>query len=155
MKEIDYKRIKGFEDYLIYSDGRVYSEKTGKFLKPHIDKDGYLIVHLCNCGVKKVRVHRLVAEAFIPNPENKPFIDHIDTERSNNDISNLRWVTAKENNNNPITLKRLSESHKGKPHSEEHKKKQSESHKGKPLSEETKRKISESLKRRWGTRNKT
>lgn len=139
MKEIDYKRIKGFEDYLIYSDGRVYSEKTGKFLKPVNNGKGYLIIRLINCEVEKIcRVHRLVAEAFIPNPENKPFIDHIDTDRSNNDISNLRWVTAKENSNNPITLKKLSESQKGK-----------------SLSEETKKKLSELQKRHWETRNKT
>ena len=49
------------------------------------------------------RVHRLVAAAFIPNPENKPCIDHIDGDRANNHADNLRWVTVKENQNNPIT----------------------------------------------------
>lgn len=53
-------------------------------------------------------VHRLVAEAFIPNPENKQFIDHIDTNRSNNNVNNLRWCTQSENNHNPLTLKRIS-----------------------------------------------
>lgn len=48
-------------------------------------------------------IHRLVAEAFIPNPDNKPLVDHIDTNGENNNASNLRWVTAKENSNNPVS----------------------------------------------------
>lgn len=53
-------------------------------------------------------LHRLVAMAFIPNPDNKPCVDHIDGDRKNNHVSNLRWITAKENNNNPISRKRNS-----------------------------------------------
>lgn len=53
---------------------------------------------------KSVAVHRLVAEAFIENPENKNCIDHIDTNKENNNVGNLRWVTYKENTNNPSTL---------------------------------------------------
>ena len=51
-------------------------------------------------------IHRLVAQAFIPNPDNKPFIDHIDGNPRNNNVENLRWVTAKENSNNPVTKQR-------------------------------------------------
>lgn len=57
-------------------------------------------------------IHRLVAKTFIPNPDNKPQIDHIDGNPENNSLENLRWVTAKENANNPITLQRNRKSHK-------------------------------------------
>lgn len=56
---------------------------------------------------KSVAVHRLVAEAFIENPENKNCIDHIDTNKENNNVGNLRWVTYKENTNNPSTLEEV------------------------------------------------
>lgn len=104
----DFKKIEGFEDlYTIYSDGRVYSERTGKFLKPSNDRGGYQQVDLRRNGEhNRKTVHRLVASAFIPNPDNKPQVDHIDGDKTNNDVSNLRWATQKENINNPITLER-------------------------------------------------
>ena len=65
---------------------------------------GYPVAILMKNGKRKtVRIHRIVAEAFIPNPDNKPFIDHIDTNKLNNSLSNLRWCTDKENSNNEIT----------------------------------------------------
>lgn len=95
----DFKKIEGFEDlYTIYSDGRVYSERTGKFLKPEINKGGYLMVDLRRNGEHNKRtVHRLVANAFIPNPNNYPVINHIDEDKTNNDISNLQWCTQQYN----------------------------------------------------------
>lgn len=66
--------------------------------------NGYPVSVLMRNGEKKVvRIHRLVAEAFIPNPDNLPMIDHIDTDRQNNRVENLRWVDSKGNANNPIT----------------------------------------------------
>ena len=70
------------------------------FSKRHPSK--YHQVHL-------LYVHRMVAETFIPNPENKPFVDHIDTNKLNNSADNLRWVTHKENLSNPITKRRIIE----------------------------------------------
>ena len=87
-------------------------------------------------------LHRAVAELFLPNPDNKPEVDHIDTNTSNNDVSNLRWVTRKENMNNPLTKKHMSECKKGYFHSEESKKKMSEAQKGKKFTDEHKKNIS-------------
>ena len=88
--------LPGFEEfkgYGITSCGRVYSFKTKRFLKP-TNKNGYLYVHLTN-GIqnsKNVRVHRLVALAYIPNPNNYDTVDHIDFIKENNSVNNLRWL---------------------------------------------------------------
>ena len=100
---------------------------------------------------KNYLVHRAVAELFIQNPDNKPYIDHINTIKTDNRVENLRWVTRIENCNNSLTLKHLSESMKGRIITEEMKQKISNTkkgsipwNKGKPWDEETKKKISES-----------
>ena len=82
--------------------------RTGKerLCKLSVDGNGYLTVYID--GVKRF-AHRLIAEAFIPNPEKKPCIDHTDTKRDNNIVDNLKWVSYKENQNNPLTRKHLSE----------------------------------------------
>lgn len=94
------KKINGFEDYEIYSDGRVYSTSSGLFLAGS-DNKGYRVVKLYDHrgGFKIKFVHRLVAEHFVENRFNKPEVNHIDEDKYNNDVSNLEWVTAKENNN--------------------------------------------------------
>ena len=95
--------------YKVSNYGRVKSVKKQLVLKTSGSGNRYKTVALCNGMRKTFRLHRLVAAAFIPNPDNKPCIDHIDGDRTNNHADNLRWVTYLENNNNPITKKRLSE----------------------------------------------
>ncbi len=102
---ISHQILFGRNNYFIYQDGKVENIETGHFMNPH-DSDGYLRVHLSNGShngkpnAKFFCIHRLLAIAFIPNPENKPCIDHINRDRYDNRICNLRWVTVKENNNN-------------------------------------------------------
>ena len=85
--------------YMVSTDGEVKNKKTGKILKPKIDKDGYFSVGLSmgkRGSRKMVFVHRLVAEAFVPNPYNKPNVIHLDKNRDNNKSTNLKWVTEQE-----------------------------------------------------------
>lgn len=99
------KDVKGFEGlYTVDEYGNIYSLRSKKYIKQRFDKDGYLRVHLCKkCKDKDYSVHktvhRIVAETFIPNddPINKTTVDHIDTDKTNNHISNLRWLSVKEN----------------------------------------------------------
>ena len=93
----EFKIIKDFEKYSVSNLGNVKINKTGQILKSCIANTGYKMVHLN----KEIHLlHRLVGLAFIPNPENKPFIDHIDTDKLNNSLENLRWSTISENNCN-------------------------------------------------------
>ena len=134
MEEI-WKDIEGYEGYQISNFGRVRSLDRydgrgwwikGRILKPIMDKKGYLNVGLSKNNQRKIfKVHRLVALHFIPNIENKPEIDHINTIKIDNtvflnedgsvnyDKTNLRWVTPKENSNNPLSIVNKSESKKG------------------------------------------
>ena len=93
--------IFGYEgQYLVTSFSRILSLKYGKEreLKPCKDKYGYLHVVLCKDGKGKCYyVHRLIAEAFIPNPEKKPQVNHINGDKTDNRIENLEWVTSSEN----------------------------------------------------------
>tara|TARA_R110000803_G_scaffold124528_1_gene192274 strand:- start:370 stop:816 length:447 start_codon:yes stop_codon:yes gene_type:complete len=94
--------IVGYPNYIIYEDGRVWSKiGKGKFLKPGDNGCGYLYVHLYNGSKRKnMLIHRLVAMHYIPNPENKPEVDHKVRDTLNNNIKNLRWATKSENNSN-------------------------------------------------------
>ena len=91
--------IKDYEKYEITEDGKVINTETGRILKPEMIWDGYERVTLSKDGVtKRFRVHRLVAEAFIPNDDPcKDQVNHKDGDRKNNSVDNLEWVTCKEN----------------------------------------------------------
>lgn len=95
------KPVPGFPRYEVTSDGRVisYQRREPSFMSPGVDAKGYLGVTLCNGpGVRRViRVHRLVAEAFIPNPHDLPCVRHLDGKPSNNRLENLAWGTYSQN----------------------------------------------------------
>ena len=104
MEEV-WKPVRGFEGlYEVSNCGRVISHhKYGgidnRIMKFKTDKDGYLCVKLCNNGNQKhCHVHRLVAEAFIDNPDNYPMINHKDEQKQNNFVGNLEWCNAQYNN---------------------------------------------------------
>lgn len=99
MEEI-WKTIPDLPRYEISNKGGLRNANTGKHLKTRVTKFGYEAVTISYNKVQYVRsVHRLVAQAFIPNPQNKPEVNHIDENKLNNDITNLEWVTRKENLN--------------------------------------------------------
>ena len=108
------KDIIGYEGlYAITSCGKVWSYRSQKFLKPSMSKDGYLRAGLHKDGkLRTIEIHRLVAEAYIPNPEGKPQVNHIDEIKTHNYINNLEWVSAKENVNHGTRTQRASETRK-------------------------------------------
>lgn len=91
--------IKDFEGkYAISTCGKVTNVNSGKVLKPSLNENGYWYVGLWQEGkTRSFSLHRLLAQAFIPNPENKPFVNHIDADRSNYSLPNLEWCTQSEN----------------------------------------------------------
>ncbi len=92
------KPIKGHEGYAVCEDGTVLNLKSRRILKPSLNENGYLYVSLWKDKKGHTRiVHRLVAEAYIPNPQNKPFVNHIDANRANPHKDNLEWCTQSEN----------------------------------------------------------
>jgi hypothetical protein len=104
--------IVGYNNYLIYPDGKVYCKKTKTYVKTSINS-GYKQVNLNNDGKgKQFKIHRLVALHYIPNPENKPQVDHWNRHRSDNRVENLRWVTASENQQNTGISKSNKSGHK-------------------------------------------
>ena len=89
--------IEGYPNYAVSNLGRVKSKKTGKLLKSYQTR-GYLRVSLYNDAGRKCKlVHRLVAEAFIPNPDNKSDVNHINGCKTDANACNLEWATASEN----------------------------------------------------------
>lgn len=92
--------VVGWDGYFVTDDGRVWSTKSNRFLKPELDRYGYVKITLS--GIPKSRtttVHRLVAEAFIPNPENLATVNHINEDKTDNRVENLEWMSVKNNNN--------------------------------------------------------
>jgi transposase len=94
MKEVPFAR-----NYKITTQGQVYSNLSNKVLTPAVIKGGYLRIRIvCDDGVQRsFLVHRLVALTYIPNPENKPEVNHINGIKTDNNLSNLEWVTREEN----------------------------------------------------------
>lgn len=109
MAKTIWKDVQGYEGlYMVSNDGRVKSiTRYKKELKPSIGSSGYYYVQLWHDGKCKCRnIHRLVAQAFCENPENKPFVNHLDENKLNNSATNLEWVTHKENCNYGTAIQR-------------------------------------------------
>ena len=98
------KAIPNLDGYYASSDGRIWSTKRNLWLKPRVGKKGYLYVQ---AGGKSMKVHRLVALAFIPNPDNLETVDHVNNIKTDNRPENLRWMTRSENSGRN-KLKRVS-----------------------------------------------
>jgi len=102
-----------YPNYLIYDDGRVYSKKRNIFIKQTLNRHGYYKVDLYKNGKGKTfLIHRLIALHYIPKIEGKYMIDHIDRDKSNNHINNLRWVNRSENGINSGVSKNKKLNHK-------------------------------------------
>ena len=145
-------KVKALERLVMNNGG--LQHKHERILKPNFHKTNRGAVILCKEGkTHSITVYRLVAQAFIPNPENKPCIDHIDTDIRNNHVNNLRWCTQKENCNNPLTRKHGSQAKMGHPYwgrplTLEERKKISDKLTGRPLSEEHKAKLRKPKRRK-------
>lgn len=100
-----------YPNYLIYPDGKVLNKKTNKFKHQCDNGSGYKYVALYP-NHKNFTIHRLLAIHYIPNPENKPEVDHINRIRHDNRLENLRWVDKSENNHNKLKQSNNKTGHK-------------------------------------------
>ena len=175
----EWKNIIGYEGlYEVSNKGNVRNVRRNTLLRLSKNQ-GYIQVYLYKNGIRTgLKVHRLVAQAFIPNPDNLPCVNHKDETRNNNDVRNLEWCTQKYNCNYGTARQRNSIHNKGKKLSQETKDKMSASrkgkkhsiewcekislsnkgkvspNKGKKMSEEQKEKIRNSVKKSWELRKK-
>ena len=111
---VEYKLIEGYDDYMVSSDGKVWSLKYGKMkeLRPRADRDGYLRVCLCINGRRvEKRIHRLVAQAFVTNPDDEPEVNHKDEDKTNNSMENLEWCSRDYNCNFGSRNERVAKAH--------------------------------------------
>ena len=88
------KAIQNLDGYYASSDGRIWSTKSNSWMHPYVNRKGYCKVHI---GNKLYSVHKLIALAFIPNPENLETVDHVNEDKTDNRPENLRWMTRGEN----------------------------------------------------------
>ena len=110
-----WKTVKRNPKYEVNESGIVRTKATGKIKVPKIDRYGYYVLCLADSGKRSYpTVHRLVAEAFIPNPDGLPQVNHKDENKLNNDVSNLEWCTNKYNSTYGTTIER-SAAHRCKP----------------------------------------
>ena len=110
--KIIWKDIPGYEGlYKVSNTGKIFSCVTNRELSVIQKKDGYTCISLCDKdhNKKQYRIHQLVAKAFIPNPNNLGTVNHKDEVKTNNTVSNLEWMSIKDNNNYGTRNKRLSE----------------------------------------------
>lgn len=100
------KDIPGYEGfYSVTDDGYIGSHHSNRFIKGNPNSEGYLLCTLSREGIgQKVRIHRVVAEVYIPNPLEKPYVNHKDGNKQNNVVSNLEWVNASENISHAYSL---------------------------------------------------
>lgn len=100
------KQIKDFPDYYVFEDGTVISKKSHnvKTIKPILNERGYPMIQFWKNNKREAMkpVHRIVAETFIPNPKNKPQVNHINGIKTDNTVQNLEWATNKENNDHAL-----------------------------------------------------
>ena len=98
--ETNMKKVPGYSNYSVTKDGRVWTHKLRSgWMKPGVDKNGYVRYPMISDNGKRkgMYIHQLVAITYIPNPDNKPNVNHLDHNKSNNSIENLEWCTQKEN----------------------------------------------------------
>jgi len=104
-----WQTVEGFSKYEISRFGQIVTKKTGKLRKNCRTEKGYLVCQLISDSGKKttVKVHRMVAKTYLPNPEGKPIVHHRDGDRENNSFWNLEWVTAQENTDEAVSAGKI------------------------------------------------